>query len=94
MSQRYAIRKIARFTWQLAEKGHTVGVTVRGFGGDTTGAAIGKGIVVDTSRQLNGIIEIAAKDKLIHLQPGASLSVVEEALKWQGLALPGASHRT
>jgi len=87
------IRKVARFTWQLAEKGHTVGVTVRGFGGDATGAAIGKGIVVDTSKQLNGIIEIAAKDKLIHLQPGASLSVVEEALKWQGLALPGASHR-
>ena len=87
------IRKVARFTWQLAEKGHTVGVTVRGFGGDTTGASIGKGIVVDTSKQLNGIIEIAAKDKLVHLQPGASLSVVEEALKWQGLALPGASHR-
>ena len=87
------IRKVARFTWQLAEKGHTVGVTVRGFGGDTTGAAIGKGIVVDTSKQLNGIIEIAAKDKLVHLQPGASLSVVEEALKWQGLALPGSSHR-
>jgi FAD/FMN-containing dehydrogenase len=87
------IRKVARFTWQLAEKGHTVGVTVRGFGGDATGAAIGKGIVIDTSKQLNGIIEIAAKDKLVHVQPGTSLSVVEEALKWQGLALPGASHR-
>jgi len=87
------IRKIARFTWQLAEKGHVVGMTVRGFGGDVTGAAIGKGIVIDTSKHLNGIIEIAAKDKLVHLQPGASLSVVEEALKWQGLALPGSKHR-
>ena len=87
------IRKVARFTWQLAEKGHTVGVTTRGYGGDVTGAAIGKGIVVDTSKYLNGILEIAVKDKLIHVQPGASLSYIEESLKWQGAALPGASHR-
>lgn len=87
------IRKIARFTWQLAEKGHKVGVTVRGFGGDVTGAAIGKGIVVDTSKQLNTIIEVAAKDKLIHVQPGVALSQVEEALRWQGLTVPGAFHR-
>ncbi len=87
------VRKIARFTWQLAEKGHIVGITVRGYGGDVTGAAIGKGIIVDTSKQLNGIIEIAAKDKLVHVQPGASLSFLEESLKWQGLSLTGSSHR-
>ena len=87
------IRKVARFTWQLAEKGHTVGITVRGYGGDVTGAAIGKGIVVDTSKYLNGIIEIAVKDKLVHVQPGVSLAFLEESLKWQGSALPGASHR-
>ncbi len=87
------VRKVARFTWQLAEKGHIVGVTVRGFGGDVTGASIGKGIVIDTSKRLNGIIEIAAKDKLVHVQPGVSLSYLEEALKWQGVALPGSSHR-
>src|ERR1700712_1346432 len=34
------IRKIARFSWQLAEKGHPLGLTVRGAGSDTTGAAI------------------------------------------------------
>lgn len=87
------IRKVARFTWQLAEKGHTVGVTVRGYGGDVTGAAIGKGIVVDTSKYLNGILEIAVKDKLVHVQPGVSLSYLEESLKWQGASLIGASHR-
>lgn len=87
------IRKIARFTWQLAEKGHIVGLTPRGYGGDVTGAAIGKGVVIDTSKQLNGIIEIAAKDKLMHVQPGAALSAVDDALKWQGLALPGAAYR-
>ena len=88
------VRKIARFTWQLAEKGHIVGVTARGFGGDPTGAAIGKGIVVDMSKQLNSVIEVAAKDKLVHVQPGASLKTIEEALKWQGLTLPGVSIRS
>lgn len=87
------IRKIARFTWQLAEKGHKVGMTVRGFGGDATGAAIGKGVVIDTSKQLDSIIEVAVKDKLIHVQPGVALSQVEEALRWQGLTVPGAFHR-
>lgn len=87
------IRKIARFTWQLAEKGHTLGMTVRGFGGDVTGAAIGKGIIVDTSKQLDSIIEVAVKDKLVHVQPGVALSQVEEALRWQGLTVPGAFHR-
>lgn len=83
------IRKVARFTWQLAEKGHVVGMTVRGFGGDVTSAAIGKGIVIDTSKQFNRIIEIVAKDKLVHLQPGVSLATMHEVLKWQGLAVPG-----
>lgn len=88
------LRKVARFTWQLAEKGHVVGVTVRGYGGDVTGAAIGKGIVIDTSKQLNNILEIAVKDKLVHVQPGASLSIVEDTLKWQGSTLVGASQRS
>jgi len=87
------IRKIARFTWQLAEKGHAVSMTPRGLGGDTTGGAIGKGIVIDTSKYLDAIIEIAAKDKLVHVQPGATLSQIDDALKWQGLILPGAYHR-
>ncbi len=87
------IRKAARFTWQLAEKGHTVSVTVRGFGGDTTGAAIGKGIVIDTTRHLNNILQVAVKDKLVHVQGGASLATLATTLKWQGLAIKGSQHR-
>ena len=55
------IRKIARFTWQLAEKGHVVPLTARGYGGDTTGAAIGKGVVIDLSQHLNSVIEVVAR---------------------------------
>lgn len=81
------IRKVARFTWQLAEKGHKMGVTIRGSGGDTTGAAIGKGITIDMSAHLRSIITIAAKDRLAHVQPGIPLEVIEHALRWQGLTL-------
>jgi len=81
------IRKIARFTWQLAEKGHVLGVTVRGGGGDETGGAIGKGVLVDTSPYLRNIITIAAKDRLVHVQPGVTFSTLNQTLKWQGLAL-------
>lgn len=87
------IRKIARFTWQLAEKGHGVPVTIRGFGGDTTGGAIGKGIVIDTTRHLDSIIQVATKDKLVHVQAGISLDVLNTTLKWQGLSLAGSEQR-
>ena len=87
------VRKIARFSWQLAEKGHVLPITVRGFGGDTTGAAIGKGVLINTSAYLNEIIQLAPKDRLVHVQPGASLESVDAALKWQGLALVGSKRR-
>ena len=87
------IRKVARFTWQLAEKGHIVGMTPRGFGGDVTGAAIGKGVVLDLSKHLTNVIQLAPKDKLIHVQPGASLATLNEALKWHGLRLTGTSQQ-
>ena len=55
------IRKVARFSWQLAEKGHVLPNTARGGGSDKTGAAIGKGIIVNTLAHLNGIIFISLK---------------------------------
>ena len=84
------IRKIARFSWQLAEKGHPLGLTVRGTGSDTTGAAIGKGMIVSTGTHLNNILTILAKDRLIQVQPGVTFEALNNALKWQGLALPNA----
>src|ERR1700712_5163045 len=71
------VRKIARFSWQLAEKGHILPITARGFGGDTTGASIGKGFLINTSAYLNEIIQLAPKDRLLHVQPGASLESVD-----------------
>ena len=88
------IRKIARFTWQLAEKGHPLSLTMRGYGANVTGAAVGRGIVIDTPTYLHDIIDIIFKEKLVHVQPGASIDSVEAAIRWQGLTLRGSRHYT
>lgn len=82
------IRKVARFTWQLAEKGHPMGMTPRGLGGDQTGAAVGKGVVLSLSTYLNKLIHIAPKDRLAHVQPGITFDNLNAALKWQALTIP------
>lgn len=81
------IRKAARFTWQLAEKGHPMGLTVRGLGGDVTGAAIGRGMILSTSTHLDNILNIVTKDRLVHVQPGVNFETLASTLKWQGLAI-------
>lgn len=85
------IRKVARFSWQLAEKGHVIGMTPRGAGKNVSSAAIGKGVVLDLSQHLGNIMQVAPKEKLVHVQAGASLKSLHETLKWQGLTLAGLS---
>ncbi len=84
------IRKINRFAWQLAEKGHIIPITTRGGGTDQTGAAIGKGIIINTMAHLNKIIFINSKDKdkFVHTQPGLNFKTLNEALKQQGFFIP------
>src|SRR5690606_33338002 len=55
------IRKIARFCWQLAEKGHSLSVTVRGRGTDTTGAATGPGIIISPEKYMTQVVGIDPK---------------------------------
>jgi len=82
------IRKIARFAWQLAEKGHVLGVTARGSGSDTTGAAIGSGIVINFTSHMNAIYEYDAKQKLVRLQPGVTVGTLQNALSLYGTGVP------
>lgn len=81
------IRKVARFTWQLAEKGHPMGITARGTGADVTGAAIGKGVILDTSAHLNEVLNLSTKDRLVHVQAGMTFEKLRSVLQWQGLSL-------
>ena len=82
------IRKVARFSWQLAEKGHVLPITARGSGTDLTGAAIGKGIIMAFPAHLNKILELDTKQKLVRVQPGVNFKSLEETLHTHGLFLP------
>ena len=82
------IRKIARFSWQLAEKGHTLPLTMRGAGTDTTGAAIGSGMIVATMAHMNRVFEYDSGQRLVRLQPGVTVNALSNALALHGTAIP------
>lgn len=82
------VRKVARFSWQLAEKGHILPVTARGNGTDLSGAAIGKGIIVSFPAHLNRILELDTKQRLVRVQPGVNFKSLQETLHTHGLFLP------
>ncbi len=81
------IRKMMRFSWQLAEKGHVMPLAPRGAGQDTTGGALTKGVVLDLSTYMTRVYEYDSKQKLVRVQPGASNSTLNEALTLQGAAV-------
>lgn len=82
------IRKVARFAWQLAEKGHVMGLTARGNGTDQTGAAIGSGASIVMPAHMNRICEFDPKQKLIRVQAGLNSGALNDALALQGMAVP------
>jgi FAD/FMN-containing dehydrogenase len=84
------IRKVARFTWQLAEKGHVMPITVRGGGTDLTGASIGKGIILNMASHLNNIIFASSKTKeqFAHVQPGVNFKALNDAIRLQDQTIP------
>lgn len=82
------IRKVARFAWQLAEKGHVLPITARGAGSDQTGAAIGKGIILVLPAHMNKIYELETKQKLIRVQPGLNSKALNDALMLHGMGIP------
>ncbi len=82
------IRKVARFAWQLAEKGHILPLTARGAGFDDTGAAISKGALIVTTAHMNQVFEYDAKQKLVRVQPGVNAGTLNAALRLQGATVP------
>lgn len=81
------IRKLLRFTNQLASREFELPVTVRGSGLDKTGASIGSGLIISTEN-LNQIEEIDLRGRLVRVQPGITLGRLNAALQPQGLWLP------
>lgn len=82
------IRKVARFGWQLATKGHVLPITARGGGSDDSGAALSRGAVIATATHMNTVLEFDVRQRLVRLQPGVRSEALQTALRTHGMYLP------
>lgn len=82
------IRKIARFSWQLAERGKVVPITARGAGSDQAGAALGEGIILAFPAHLNKLLELDTKKNIARVQPGINYRNFQDTIKTHGRFLP------
>lgn len=82
------VRKTARFTWQLAERGRVVPITARGAGTDQAGAALGAGIMLAFPAHLNRVIEYNAKTGTVIVEPGINYGKLQQTLHTHGRFLP------
>ena len=82
------VRKTARFTWQLAERGRIIPITARGSGTDQSGGAIGSGVIIVFPAHMNKILELDPKTGSVALQPGLNYGKLQQTLQTHGRFLP------
>ncbi len=82
------VRKTARFTWQLAERGRVIPMTARGAGTDQTGAALSTGIMLVFPAHMNRILELDTKDNTVTIEPGINFGKLQQTLHTHGRFLP------
>ena len=82
------IRKTARFTWQLAERGRVIPISARGSGTDQSGAALGNGIMLVFPAHLNRILELDTKAGTVTVEPGINYGKLQQTLHTHGRFLP------
>ncbi len=84
------VRKTARFTWQLAERGRVIPITARGSGTDQTGAALGSGIMLVFPAHMNRVLELDTKSNTVTIEPGINYGKLQQTLHTHGRFLPPA----
>lgn len=82
------LRKVSRFTWQLAERGRLIPLTPRGSGTNKTGAAVGSGIVIVFPAHMNRILELNTKSGTVIVEPGINYGKLQQVLHTHGVFLP------
>lgn len=82
------VRKTARFTWQLAERGRIIPMTARGLGTDQSGAALGSGIMLVFPAHMHRILEFDGKNGDITVEPGSNYGKVQQTLHTHNRFLP------
>lgn len=82
------VRKVARFTWQLAERGRVIPVTARGAGTDLSGAALGNGIILAFPAHMHRILELDDKSGVVVAEPGTNYGKLQQTLHTHDRFLP------
>jgi FAD/FMN-containing dehydrogenase len=82
------VRKTARFTWQLAERGRVIPITARGSGTDTGGGALGGGIMMAFPAHMNRILELDTKSGMVNVEPGLNYGKLQQTLHTHHMFLP------
>lgn len=82
------VRKTMRFSWQLAERGKVLPITARGGGSDTSGAAIGGGVMMVFTAHMNRILALDPKKEFVTVEPGITFGGLQQTLYTHGLFLP------
>jgi FAD/FMN-containing dehydrogenase len=82
------VRKVARFSWQLAERGRQIPITSRGAGTDLSGGALGSGIMLVFPAHMNRIVEFDSKSGNVTIEPGITYGKLQQTLMTHGKFLP------
>ena len=82
------VRKIARFSWQLAERGRLVPLTARGLGTDQSGGALGQGVMMVFPAHMNKILTLDSNKGFVAVQPGINYGKLQQTLLTHGQFLP------
>src|SRR4051812_31141164 len=82
------VRKTARFAWQLAQRNKLLPITARGGGTDTSGAAIGSGVMLSFTAHMNRILALDPKKEYVTVEPGITFQSLQQTLLTHGLFLP------
>jgi FAD/FMN-containing dehydrogenase len=82
------VRKTARFTWQLAERGRVIPITARGAGTDLSGAALGSGIILAFPAHMHRILELDNKSGVVTVEPGTNYAKLQQTLHTHDRFLP------
>lgn len=82
------VRKTARFTWQLAERGRVIPITARGAGTDLSGAALGSGIMLSFPAHMHRILELDNKTGVVTVEPGTNYAKLQQTIQTHERFLP------
>lgn len=84
------IRKLAKFAWQLSERGRNIPLTARAYGTDYSGGSLGSGILINFSAHLNKLLTLDPNKGLTTVQPGMNFGALQQIMMTHGHYFPAA----